>query len=480
MNNLSMKKKIHLCLFISLFTIPAFAQIPAGYYDAATGLNCQALKTVLKTITNTGTGQLSYTPGLWNAYGVTDIKPGSTNLIWDIYTDDNDPNTPETFNFIYSVNQCGNYNSEGDCYNREHTTPASWFNDAAPMYTDIHHILPTDGWVNNKRSNWPYGNVTNATYTSIDNQSKLGTGNNFGYTGTVFEPFAAFKGDVARIALYMATRHEDRIIDNNWAGGTDANRAMLQAGEEGLDAAGRRLQIYDAWYLKTLFAWMAQDPVSQKEIDRNNAIYYNTIQHNRNPFVDHPEYAAMIWQCTGLIPVTIVNFTAAKNNDKVNLIWQATQEVNFRNYIVQRSTNGIDFNDLETVNGDNRYNYDFTDFNLPHTAMVYYRLKVVDMDGKFSYTKIIPIKLDNKIGQALIYPNPNYGQYLQVRLSESLAANSQIVITDVTGKSVLKTTAPQGNVNVTLNVKALAAGRYFIKIYNELQLINESFVLIRP
>ncbi|RYE17554.1 MAG: hypothetical protein EOP51_23690, partial [Sphingobacteriales bacterium] len=285
--------------------------IPAGYYNAAEGLSCQPLKSALKSITATGYVNIGY-DGVYTAYQFTDIKPSTTNTIWDIYTDDNNPAVPETFNFTYPANECGNYNSEGDCYNREHTTPASWFKDASPMYSDIQHLLPTDGWVNNARGNLPFGEVTNANFTSIDNQSKRGTGNNFGYTGTVFQPFAAFRGDVARIALYMATRYEDQIITTNWANNGTAGAAMLSANEESFDAARRRLQVYDTWFIRTMFKWINEDPVSQKEIDRNNAIYYQSGQGNRNPFVDRPEFAALIWQCTGVVPVTITDFVAQK------------------------------------------------------------------------------------------------------------------------------------------------------------------------
>lgn len=113
-------------------------------------------KNGFKNITNTDVTQLSYTPGVWNAYQYTDIKPGTGNVIWDIYTDDNNPSVPETYSFIYGSqsnggNQCGNYSQEGDCYNREHTTPQSWFGSASPMYSDVQLLLPTDGYVNGRK-----------------------------------------------------------------------------------------------------------------------------------------------------------------------------------------------------------------------------------------------------------------------------------------------------------------------------------------
>ena len=451
--------------------------IPAGYYDAASGLSCQPLKTALKNITTNGYNSIGYN-GLWSAYQYTDIHrndANTANIIYDIYTDD--PAGPETFEFTYNTNQCGSYNSEGDCYNREHTTPQSWFNSASPMVSDIHHILPTDGWVNGKRSNYPYGNVTSATFTSIDNRSKLGTGNNYGYTSTVFEPNAYFKGDLARIAFYMATRYENEIISQNWAGGAEADRAMLTAAEQP-DAAQRRLQIYETWYLKTLFDWNNADPVSQKEIDRNNAIYTQSGQNNRNPFVDHPEYAAMIWQCTGVIPVTLIDFIASKKNESVLLTWYATYETSFKNYAIERSTDGITFEHIGDVAGQNLANYSFTDNALPVSSIVYYRLKMVDIDGKFKYSKIVTARLNNNFSNAIAYPNPTSAE-LRIKMENPLAGVTTVQVIDLSGRIVQQQVAAPGAVNVQIDVRKLPAGRYFVKMINGKELINQSFIISR-
>ncbi|RYE21915.1 MAG: T9SS type A sorting domain-containing protein [Sphingobacteriales bacterium] len=451
--------------------------IPTGYYDAANGLSCQPLKTALKNIISAGAVNIGY-DGLWTAYQYTDIKPGTTNLIWDIYTDDNNPAVPETYNFVYSDDQCGNYNSEGDCYNREHSTPKSWFNDASPMHNDIFHVVPTDGWVNGKRSNYPYGDVTNASFTSIDNQSKVGTGNNFGYTGTVFQPFSAFRGDVARMSLYMATRYEDQIISQNWAGNAQAGPAMLTAGEEGLDAAARRLQVYNTWYLRTMFKWMNEDPVSQKEIDRNNAVYYQSGQNNRNPFVDRPEYAALIWECTGALPVTITDFTAARNASSIVLRWYATYETNFKRYDIERSINGINFYKVGEVEGKNYANYSFEDAELPAAAQVYYRLKMIDIDGTFSNSKTVVVRLNNYFSKAIIYPNPA-STSVTVKLSDPVRSNSFVTISDLAGRSLKQQSVRRGESIFVVDVQQLPAGRYFLKVNDAQTVINQSFVIIK-
>jgi endonuclease I len=452
--------------------------IPTGFYDAAAGLTCQPLKTALKIISSNNFNSLSYTPGLWIAYQYTDIKANTPSYIWDIYTDDNNTAVPETYNFIYTTNQCGGTTGgEGSCYNREHTTPQSWFNNASPMVSDVMHILPTDSYVNGKRGNFPYGEVTNATYTSIDNQSKLGSGNNFGYTSTVFEPINAFKGDLARINLYMATRYEDEIISQNWASNTEAAVAYLSTTDQPV-AASRRLQIFDNWYLQTMFKWLNQDPVSQKEIDRNNAIYYQTGQNNRNPFVDHPEYAALIWQCTGVVPVTITDFIGAKQKETVLLKWYATYETNFKKFEIERSSDAIKFTKTGEITGGNLANYSFEDKGLPASNILYYRLKMIDIDGSYRYSTSIAIRLNNRFSNAFIYPNPTK-DLLHIKLLDAIANNTNLIITDLTGRLIQHQQLLKGQNSIDLNVQSMESGRYLIHLNDQKSVINQSFVIIK-
>ena len=413
----------------------------------------------------------------------------TADIMWDMYSDN--PTGPEPYVFSYGPvssggKQCGTYAVEGDCYNREHSTPQSWFAKINPMVSDVHHIFATDGEVNNMRSNYPYGEVSAATRTSL-NGGKLGTGSNFGYTGTVFEPINAYKGDVARAGLYMITRYEDEVISQNWSTKGTGNTVFLSTTEE-TNAANRRLQMYDAYYLKTLIKWHNQDAVSQKEIDRNNAIYYTSVnttgagnplaQHNRNPYIDHPEYVALVFQCTGLLPVTIVDFTAQKIKETVQLKWYATFETSFKKYEIERSTDGAIFNKIGEVEGRNLANYSFVDDNLPKGSVAYYRLKMIDADGKFKNSAIVSVKLNNNLSNALVYPNPTMDN-LNIRLYETLYANSTLQVADVTGRIVKQQNVAANNFNISLDVKTLAAGRYFIKISNDKQIINQSFVVIK-
>jgi len=283
-----MKRRFFSLAFILVFAFSAFAQIPTGYYTNAEGKTGATLKTALYNIISSHT-DVGY-DGLYNVYKTSDNLP--SGKVWDMYSLKADG----TANYFYShtsSDQCGSYSSESDCYNREHTFCDSWLGKASPQRSDAHHIVPTDGYVNNRRSSYPHGKVGTASWTS-SNGSKLGNSDaSTGYSGVVFEPIDEFKGDFARMYFYVVTCYENKVA--GWASNGSAGEIL----------DGTSYPAFKTWFKSLMLQWNAQDPVSQKEIDRNNAIY--TFQHNRNPFIDHPEYAESIWG-TGTIAL---NFTSS-------------------------------------------------------------------------------------------------------------------------------------------------------------------------
>lgn len=260
----------------------ANAQIPAGYYNGTSGLTGYNLKTKLSQIISNGALDNGYS-GLWTAYQTTDRDYYYENngKILDMYSEN--PTGADPYEYTYNTNQCGSYSGEGSCYNREHTIPQSLFNSLSPMKNDVHFIPPTDGKVNGMRSDYPYGVVSSPTWTS-QNGSKLGPNTTSGYSGTVFEPIDSFKGDIARMIFYFVTRYQDKIP-------TFASGNMLD------QTTGRSLT---QWELDVLLTWNAQDPVSQREIDRNNACY--ALQGNRNPYIDYPNWVSEVWGTINTTP----------------------------------------------------------------------------------------------------------------------------------------------------------------------------------
>jgi endonuclease I len=310
----------------------AYSQIPSNYYDSANGLSGYALKTQLKNIVTSGhTYNASSYDNLFTAYASTDRDYYYENdgSLLDIYSEN--PTGSETSYNIPNDECGGNITGEGQCYNREHLFPQGFFNnsDALPMVSDIHTVVPTDGFVNNGRSNYPFGIVSN-TNTSYANGSKWGTGNNYGYTNRVFEPIDEFKGDIARAMLYFAVRYEDNWNDSGWEAPDASPYNPLN---------GTSDQFYETWFINAMLDWHAADPVSQRELDRNDEAY--NFQGNANPFVNHPEYAALIWNPVPdtQAPSDPTNLVASNPTDNsINLSWTAsTDNVSVTSYDIYQS-----------------------------------------------------------------------------------------------------------------------------------------------
>ncbi len=266
--------KFSVALALILLCSLSYADPPAGYYDSAAGLTGPVLQQALHDIIYNHTS-ISYNE-LWTAFYTTDDRYG--DKVWDMYSDTPGETPPYEYTLGYDQNQGGSATGESESYNREHSWPSSWFNDAYPMRTDLFHIVPTDTYVNSKRDKYPYGEVSNPTWTSL-NKSYLGPCSYPEYSGTVFEPIDGYKGDFARNYFYMATRYLND--DNGWDNNAMVNGAVLKP-----------------WAEAMLIEWHLNDPVSTKELDRNDAVY--VIQHNRNPFIDHPEYVLLIYDPTSV------------------------------------------------------------------------------------------------------------------------------------------------------------------------------------
>ena len=263
------------------------ADLPA-YYSKIQNKSGKGLFDAVHDVAKVGYSSLGY-DGLWSAYQYTDLH--DNGYVWDMYSDC-------TWKSLNS-DRCGNYSTECDCFNREHSIPKSWYGDTkSGPGCDIFHLVPTDGKVNGMRSNYAFGEVSSASYNKHGN--KLGSaksitianGNtivgNEGATiscsaSKVFEPRDEYKGDFARGYFGAMLR---------WAGDhqsfTDGEGAKIFSSNYSTGAFG-----LTKYGVALLMKWHRQDPVSQKEIDRNNGI--QQTQGNRNPFIDYPYLAEYIW-----------------------------------------------------------------------------------------------------------------------------------------------------------------------------------------
>lgn len=256
-----MVKKILFLTAILVGSLQAYSDIPTNYYTKMDGKKKEALKTAACEIVNPHTA-VTYNSLFPQQFPKTDVYPELYNgqaRWWDMYSDE----------LFYVRNGWKGMN-------REHSFPKSWWGGQQnEAYTDLFHLYPSEADANSAKSNYPLGPVETATF---DNGiSKVGYSIQ-GYGGgaaKVFEPADEYKGDFARTYFYVVTCYQDYTWKYTY---------MLQQGT---------YPTLKPWAYEMLLDWARKDPVSQKEIDRNEAVYQ--IQGNRNPFIDFPELAEYIW-----------------------------------------------------------------------------------------------------------------------------------------------------------------------------------------
>ena len=254
-------KKITFFIFASLLAGTISAAVPDGYYDSLTGLNGAALRKAAKNVVRKHT-VINYGTDTWNAFKKTDVHfVNGQNCWWDMYSNNN-----------------VNVSSGHDGLNIEHSVANSWWgktkNDA---YKDLFHLNPSNSDANSRKGNFPLGEVGSQTWSNGPTTIGKPVSGQGGGNGSVYEPCDEYKGDFARVFMYMFTVYDDISWKSNTAWMYDTNSADL----------------FKPWAVDLLLKWHRQDPVSEKEIARNEAIY--GIQHNRNPYIDSPELAEYVW-----------------------------------------------------------------------------------------------------------------------------------------------------------------------------------------
>ena len=446
-------------LLLPIVLISAYisAQAPAGYYDSATGLTGYALKSKLHDIISTKNINWHY-GDLPNYYNQTDLDkyydhgPSNTTILLDIYSEI--PSGPDVYEYT-SSQMIGSANAEGQGWNREHMMPQSTFYSNYPMYSDLFYVVPTDARINQLRSNYPYGIGGTTNHHTFSNTSKINNSAipNYAYTGRVYEPIDEFKGDVARSLLYFAVRYEGKLGTFNYN-----NNANPASDTNPLDGTEERA--FEPGYIAMLIQWHNQDPVSQREIDRNNAVY--NLQKNRNPFIDNPAWVSAIWGQTpdSVAPSNPSNLTVTQNSAYfTTLSWSPSTSTDVIGYKIYQ--NG-------TLIGTSKTNSFSADHLTPSTA---YTFTVKAYDNGYLLSG------DSNTVSSTTLATDIYSKDLMVtKYLEGTANNKAIEITNRTGHAV--------NLNdYRLSIQFPSGSNYYFPAPFELDGTvqnNETFVILNP
>lgn len=244
--------------------IDARASYPEGYYDSLNGKCGAELMAAIKNVVKNHK-EISYGADTWKAFEVTDVRTvDGVDYWWDMYSDNLVPVS------------AGRPNST--VMNIEHSVANSWWGGTKnAAYKDIVHLNPSDATANNRKANYPLSEVGSVNWTNgvtIVGSPKSGQGGGASYC---YEPCDEYKGDFARVFMYMFTVYDDI----SWASKTDW---MYNTSSD---------LMFKPWAQTLLLRWHQNDPVSQKERTRNDGVYIK--QNNRNPFIDLPDLADHIW-----------------------------------------------------------------------------------------------------------------------------------------------------------------------------------------
>ena len=283
--------------------------VEKSYYNSIDGKSGSTLREALTTLTYTKhTTDVGYN---WTFDGI-DIVNGE---VLDIYS-----------TCTWTVSQQGkNYTDICDSYNREHLVPQSVFDERTPQRSDRHHLFLADGKVNQIRSSYPFGE-TDATngFSGLSNANKalgqFGIASS-GYTGNVYEPDDEYKGDVARAVLYMVIRYATSDVCKTYGGSANAYPVTTWSNAMFSSSLNTNYGLSDK--AKTVFlAWHRADPVSPKEVARNNGV--EAKQGNRNPFIDLPDLVEYLWGNHAGETVNLSGLTIATGGGSVPTPYELT------------------------------------------------------------------------------------------------------------------------------------------------------------
>ncbi|NQY65463.1 MAG: endonuclease [Alteromonadaceae bacterium] len=444
------------CLFSFLHTSAANAAIPQNYYDTVNTSSSSVLRSSLHEIIDDHQ-RFPYT--------------SSATDTWDILeTADQDPDNASN---VIDVYKNASYQKEGggnSFYNREHTWPKSYGfpSDGSSNYpyTDTHHLFLSDSSYNSSRSNKPYANCDSgcSEKTTLINNSRGGGVNDSNWTGGSYsqgswETWQGRKGDVARALMYMAIRYEGGSHSITGASEPDLiltdDRTLIDNSNTGSNGSVAYMGLKSV-----LIQWHKDDPVDAFEFQHNDTVY--SFQGNRNPFVDHPEYVACVFEgvCSGgssdtIPPELPVNLSGVGGDGLVELSWTANVESDLAGYNIYRSdTSGGTF---VRINSSTVNTSAYTDNNVMGNTTYFYVITAIDTSNNESDNSAETFATTNDVilpPGGVVWINEFHYDNASTDVGEFVEV-AGAAGTDLTGWSIVGYNGNGGSVYITTNLSGV-------------------------
>ena len=196
--------------------------------------------------------------------------------------------------------------------------------------------------------------------------------------------------------------------------------------------------------------------------------------HGANGYMlqgDINSFSSFYFATSIILPLNLLTFNGTLQNNATLLEWETVNEVNTSQFIIERSINGQNFNQIGTVaaagNSSSNIKYSYVDYDATHqsSSILYYRLKMVDIDGTYTYSGVVAISLPLITGKVTVFPNPA-SREMKVTITSPADGKIRWKLIDNTGRVVIQnsTELRKGNNNISINIQKLSTGAYYLSV----------------
>ncbi len=371
-----------------------------------------------------------------------------------------------TLNHFAAVSSNGNYGitlSNQDCYFME--TGRSNIQTLDENTARIKVLIggPIDG----------YGKVNQNNETEFNQRYAISTYNAYSAANSMK---SAFEHQNSLVSAEI-TNTSGNLPENNFSFITidDPNTVLwaLKPAEEGMNSKGAVVRVWNLANTSVNTNFIFNDHITEAknithvETDISDASFSNKTLNTLVGKSQLKSFRVKLIDSSPL-PISLIEFTGMKQNDINKLHWQSVEGMNFSYYTIERSEDGNTFDSIAVIDGNGNSQYEYDDNNIDEIKPYYYRLKMVDKDGSFTYSSVILIAVANHVKDILVYPNPAHDQ-LKFQLMLKKKSRYDVLINDISGKTIMKLPPPLfevGNNYFTINTSSLPMGTYTLIVQN--------------